>query len=314
MDRFEDLQTFAAVAESGSFTAAAERLDVAKSAVSRRVSALEERLGAQLMHRTTRKLSLTDSGAAFYERAQRLLADLEEAESAVAQAHGELRGQLRVALPLAFGLRHMSRPICEFNRRHPKIVFDLDLNDRRVDLVEEGMDLALRIGHLRDSTLIARKLFDVRTVVCASPDYLKAQGTPKTPEELADHSCLVYSNLPDPRRWGYIDDKGERQYVRVGPGMSASNGEFIARAAAAGLGIVMHPTFIVHELIQSGKLVPVLTEYGWPVTPGYALYPPTRHLSYRVRAFIDFLADWFSGPASWDIDCGRDAGVTAADG
>ncbi|MDX1480378.1 MAG: LysR family transcriptional regulator [Woeseiaceae bacterium] len=304
MDRFEDLTTFVAVAEAGSFTAAAERLGIAKSAVSRRVAGLEERLGAQLLHRTTRKISLTDSGSAFYERARRLLADLEEAESAVAQAHGELRGQLRVAIPLAFGLRHMSRPICEFNRRHPKIVFDLDLNDRRVDLVEEGMDLAVRIGQLRDSTLIARKLFDVRTIVCASPGYLQAHGVPETPEELADHSCLVYSNLPEPRRWGYVDADGERRYVQVGPGLSASNGEFVARAAAADLGIVMNPTFIVHDLIESGALVPILTGYRWPVTPGFAVYPPTRHLSYRVRAFIDFLVEWFSGPTSWDVACG----------
>lgn len=297
------MATFVAVAEAGSFTAAADRLTVAKSAVSRKVSALERRLGVQLIRRTTRRLSLTDSGAAFYERSVRILADLDEAESAVAQEHGELRGQLRVALPLSFGLHHMYAPICEFATRHPAVDFDLDLNDRRVDLIEEGMDLAVRIGHLRDSSLIARKLFDARTVVCAAPDYLERFGTPQSPAELADHRCLVYSNLAEPQRWAYTDAKGERHTIIVGRGMRVSSGDFICRAAAAGLGIAMQPTFIAHEAIRGGELVPLLTEVHWPVTPGYAVYPPTRHLSFRVRAFIDFLVEHFSGTTPWDRDC-----------
>lgn len=305
MDRFETLRAFIAVAETGSFTAAADRLDLAKSAVSRRVAALEERLGAQLIRRTTRRLSLTDSGAAFYDRGVRLIADLEEAESAVAQEHGELRGQLRVALPLSFGLRHMSAPIAEFSKRHPRVDFDLDLNDRRVDLIEEGMDVAVRIGRLRDSTLIARKLFDARTVVAASPAYLEEHGTPARPEELERHHCLVYSNLPDPDRWGYVDTGGVRRYATVGVKMRASSGDLICRAAAAGLGVVLQPTFIAHEAIDAGALVPILTDYGWPVTPGYAVYPPTRHLSFRVREFIDYLVDRFSGTPAWDADCDR---------
>lgn len=184
MDRFEDLQTFVAVVEAGNFTAAALRLDVAKSAVSRRVSALELRLGVQLLRRTTRRLSLTDSGQSFYEHSARILADLEEAESAVAQEHGELRGTLKVALPLSFGLRHMSRPVAEFSRRHPCVEFDLDFNDRRVDLIEEGADLAIRIGHLADSSLIAKRIFEARTVVCGSKAYFDAHGMPETPEDL----------------------------------------------------------------------------------------------------------------------------------
>jgi DNA-binding transcriptional LysR family regulator len=309
MDRFEDMRAFVAVAESGSFTAAAERLDVAKSAVSRRVSALEERLGAQLIRRTTRRLSLTDSGVGFFERCVRLLADLEEAESAVAQEHGELRGQLRLALPLSFGLRHMCRPISEFSRRHPRVDFDLDLNDRRVDLIEEGIDVAVRIGHLRDSSLIARKLFEARTVVAASPDYLDRHGSPASPDELGEHRCLVYSNLRDPDRWAYIDTDGTRRYVPVGVKMRASSGDFLCAAAVAGLGIVMQPTFIAHDAIRAGRLVPILSDYGWPVTPGYAVYPPTRHLSYRVREFIDYLVDHFAGTPSWDADCDRIIGA-----
>ena len=303
MDRFEDLQAFVAVVEAGSFTAAAERLDLAKSAVSRRVSALEERLGVQLLRRTTRRLNLTETGRSFYEHSARIVADLEEAESAVAQEHGELSGTLRVALPLSFGIHHMCRPIAEFSRRHPRVSFDLELNDRRVDLVEEGADLAVRIGRLADSSLIAKRLFEARTVVCASQRYLDAHGTPATPDDLSAHDCLIYSNLAEPTRWVCRDKAGNTHRVEVSPVMSASSGDFLCAAAAEGLGIAMQPTFIAGEAISRGDLVPILTEYDWPVTPAYAVYPPTRHLSYRVREFIDYLADYFAGTPYWDKDC-----------
>jgi DNA-binding transcriptional LysR family regulator len=303
MDRFEELQVFVAVVEAGSFTAAADRLDIAKSAVSRRVSALEERLGAQLLRRTTRRLNLTETGQSFYEHSARILADLDEAEAAVAQEHGELRGVLRVALPLSFGVRHMSEPIADFSRRHPRVSFELDLNDRRVDLVAEGADLALRIGRLADSSLIARRLFEARTVVCASPAYLERSGTPATPGDLVDHDCLVYGNLPDPMRWVCTDSEGNRHSTDVHAAMTASSGDFLCAASVEGLGIAMQPTFIAGEAIGRGDLVPILTEYTWPVTPAYAVYPPTRHLSYRVREFIDFLAGHFAGTPEWDRDC-----------
>lgn len=303
MHRFQDLQAFVAVVEAGSFTAAAGRLDIAKSAVSRRVSALEERLGVQLLRRTTRRLNLTETGRSFYERSARILADLDEAESAVAQEHGELRGTLKVALPLSFGTRHMGTPIAEFSRRHPRVEFVLDLNDRRIDLLEEGMDVAVRIGRLADSTLIARRLFDARTVVCASPAYLEEHGAPATPEDLPRHRCLVYANLPDPSRWVCTDNAGVRHEVQVDVAMTASSGDFLCNAAAEGLGLVLQPTFIAGEGIGRGDLVPVLTEYEWPVTPAYAVYPPTRHLSYRVREFINFLAERFAGVPYWDRNC-----------
>lgn len=303
MDKFEDLQAFVAVVEAGSFTAAAERLGSAKSAVSRRVSTLEERLGVQLLRRTTRTLNLTETGRSFYEHSARILADLDEAESAVQQEHGELRGTLRVALPMSFGVRHMCKPIASFSRRHPKIRFDIDLNDRRVDLVEEGMDLAVRIGHLPDSSLIARRLFDVRTVVCASPHYLSSRGEPQSPEELSEHDCLVYSNLSEPGTWHWKDEQGQRHSVDVNVVMRASNGDLLANAAAHGLGIVIQPTFLAAEAIRRGNLVPILENHAWPVSPAFAVYPPTRHLSYRVRAFIDFLVDRFAGTPQWDRDC-----------
>ena len=303
MDKFEDLQAFVAVVEAGSFTAAAERLDTAKSAVSRRISSLEERLGVQLLRRTTRVLNLTESGRSFYEHSARILADLEEAEAAIQQAHGELRGTLKVALPLSFGVRHMCKPIAAFSKMHPRIRFELDLNDRRIDLIEEGADLALRIGRLEDSSLIARRLFDVRTVACAAPHYLHEHGIPETPDELRRHACLVYSNLAEPGRWRCRDADGKPHDIEVNVAMQASSGDFLVNAASHGMGIALSPTFIASDAIRRGNLVPVLTGYEWPVTPAWAVYPPTRHLTYRVRAFIDFLAERFSGIPQWDRDC-----------
>jgi DNA-binding transcriptional LysR family regulator len=303
MDKFEDIQAFIAVVDAGSFTAAADKLGSAKSAVSRRVSALEERLGVQLLHRTTRVLNLTETGRSYYDHGTRILADLAEAEAAVQQQHGELRGTLRFALPLSFGVRHMCGPIATFTKQHPKVRFDLDLNDRRVDLIEDNFDLALRIGRLADSSLIARRLFDVHAVVCASPNYLNVHGTPQTPEDLKNHQCLVYSNLGDPDRWNYEDRDGNEGTVKVNSEMSASSGDFLSNAAAHGMGVVIQPTFIASAAIRAGNLMPILTDYSWPISPAYAVYPPTRHLSYRVRAFIDFLADKFAGTPQWDRDC-----------
>ena len=303
MDRFEDLQAFSAVVETGSFTAAAERLAANKSAISRRVSALEERLGVQLLRRTTRSLNLTDTGRSFYERSAQILADLEEAESAVLQEHGELRGRLRVALPLSFGVMHMGSHIDEFRKQHPGVRFDLDLSDRRVDLLQEGIDVAIRIGQLQDSTAIARRLFKARMVVCASQVYLDKHGRPDSPADLANHDCLTYSYLEEPDYWSWYDRRGQKQRVRVKVAMSANNGVILSNAAADDLGIVMQPTFITHQHVKSGALVPILTEYDWPGATAWAIYPPTRHLSYRVREFIDFMVRYLAATPYWDRDC-----------
>ncbi len=303
MQRFEDLRTFVAVVEAGSFTAAANRLGIATSAASRRMASLEARLGVQLLQRTTRRINLTDTGRSFYERGARILADLDEAEAAVHQEHGELRGKLRIALPLSFSIGHMSKPIAEFARLYPKVTFDLALNDRCVDLIQEGMDLALRIGHLSDSSLIARRVFDSQTVVCASPAYVEEYGAPKAAEDLRDHHCLVYGNMSDPTRWVGRDSEGFEHSVDVEAVLSATSGDLLSQMAAKGLGIALQPTFIAGELIKRGELLPLLTDYRWPTMPAYAVYPPTRHLSFRVRTFIDFLAEYFSGTPYWDEDC-----------
>jgi DNA-binding transcriptional LysR family regulator len=307
MDRFEELRTFVAVVEAGGITAAADRLGIAKSAISRRLADLEERLSVQLFRRTTRRMSLTDSGQGFYERCLRILADLDEAELAVSQEHATLRGRLRVAVPLSFGLGHLSPAVDVFLRAHPDIVFDLDLNDRQVDLLAEGFDLAVRIADLQDSSLIARRLAPVRHVVCASPDYLAANGTPRRPEELADHACLVYTNAPAPASWEYADSNGRQGRVQVRARVRANNGDSLRQAAEDGHGIVMGPSFILYGSIERGALVPVLTDCRWPLLNAYALYPRTRHLSRRVRAFVDFLAERFAGVPYWDRCLGGQA-------
>jgi DNA-binding transcriptional LysR family regulator len=300
MDRLEEMRTFVKVVEAGSITAAAERLGIAKSAVSRRLVDLEERLSVQLFRRTTRTLNVTETGQGFYERCLRILADVEEAELAVSQQHGALRGRLRVAVPLSFGLGHLAPAMDAFLGAHPDVEFDLDLNDRQVDLLTEGFDLAVRIAELRDSTLIARRLAPVRHVVCASPAFLARHGTPRTAVELADHDCLVYANAPTPGLWEYTDPAGHPGRVQVRARIQANNGDCLRQAAEDGHGVVLGPSFILHQAIERGRLVPILRDHQWPMLHAYAVYPRTRHLSQRVRAFVDFLAERFAGVPYWD--------------
>jgi DNA-binding transcriptional LysR family regulator len=300
MDRFADMQIYVSVVESGTISAAAERLNLAKSAVSRRLAELEARLGVSLIHRTTRRLNLTESGRAYYTRCVAILADVEEAESAVSQAHRALKGSLKVALPLAFGLLHLAPLIQAFMTLHPDVRFELDFNDRQIDLMQEGFDLAVRIATLEDSSLIARRLAPIRHVVCASPGYLARHGTPRAAADLAQHVCLAYSNVRDPGLWNYHDPEGEPGQVRVPVRLSASSGEFLLRAAVAGEGLVQLPTFYVHEALRTGQLVQLLADHAWPELAAYAVYPPTRHLSSRARALIDFLAERLAGDPHWD--------------
>jgi DNA-binding transcriptional LysR family regulator len=300
MDRFADLQTFVRIVTSGSLSGAAEHLDVAKSAVSRRLAELEQRLGVQLVRRTTRRLSLTASGQAFYDRCVRILADLEEAEQDVLQAHAALRGRLRVALPLSFGLLHLAPAIQDFMALHPDVEFDLDFNDRQVDLLQEGFDVAIRIAQLPDSSLMARRIAPIHQVVCASPAYFARHGRPQHPAELAQHVCLAYSNLANPGTWSYQEPGGHSAAVKIPIRLKSNNGDFLTRAALAGQGIVMQPSFFVYQMLASGALMAVLTQFHWPEINAYALYPATRHLSTRVRAFVDFLAERFAGTPYWD--------------
>lgn len=305
MDKFEEIRNFVRVVESGSISHAADRAGLAKSAVSRRLSELEQRLGVQLITRTTRQMKLTDSGRSFYERAIRILADLEESEQAVRQEHGTLTGVLRVAAPLSFGLLHLGPAITEFRCNHSGLQFDLDFNDRQIDILQEGIDVGVRIGTLENSSLIARRLVPIRSVVCASPDYLKKNGTPQFPDDLRQHACLVYSNLPDPQTWTCLDYDNTEYNIKVPVAMKANNGDYLRQAAVAGLGIIRQPTFIAYQSIANGELVPILTSYTWPAVNAYAVYPQTRHLSRRVRSFVDFLVEKFQGTPHWDAVLNR---------
>ena len=300
MDRFENMAAFTRVVEAGSISGAADRLGVAKSAVSRRLKELEAHLGVELFHRTTRRMNLTDSGRDFYHQCVRILEDVLEAELATAEAHATLKGGLRVALPSSFGLTHVGPAINEFLQSHPEIEFDLDFNDREVDLMQEGFDLAIRIADLPDSSLIARRLAPIQSVVCASPAYLKEMGVPQTPDELSRHRCLVYTLLPDFENWRLTGSEGEIIKTKIRISLKASTGEFLRDAAVAGRGIIMVPAFMAYKEIERGDLVPLLTDYRPPQLNAYAIYPKTRHLSQRVRAFVDFLAKRFEGTPYWD--------------
>ena len=300
MDRFATMDTFIRVVEAGSISGAADRMDIAKSAVSRRLKELEEHLGVELFHRTTRRMNLTEGGRTFYHQAVRILDDLREAELATSQAHGQLRGTLKVALPMSFGLMHLGPAINDFLKQHPDVEFDLDFNDRTVDLMQEGFDLAIRVARLPDSSLIARRLATMRAVLCASPDYIERNGRPESPEDLADHRCLVYSLIRNYETWHFFDSEGRRRTARIHAYIKASNGEFLRDAAVSGLGIVLVPSFIAYQGIERGDLVQVLTGFQQPQLDVYALYPQTRHLSQRVRAFVDFLVERFEGTPYWD--------------
>ena len=301
MNRFENMDTFIRVVEAGSISGAADRLGVAKSAVSRRLKELEKHLGVELFHRTTRKMNLTDTGRSFYHQAVRILDDVLEAEIATSQAHGTLKGSLKIALPSSFGLMHMGPVINEFLKENPQIEFDLDFNDREVDLIQEGFDLAIRIANLPDSSLIARRFAPIKTVICASPDYLEQMGVPRSPDDLIQHQCLVYSLLRDYEYWNLTDAEGNENRTRIRPYLKASTGEFLRDAAVEGRGIILVPTFIAYKEIESGALVPLLKEYKTQQINAYAIYPQTRHLSQRVRTFVDFLVKQFEGTPYWDL-------------
>ena len=246
MNRLLEMEIFAAVADAGSITGAADRLDMAKSAVSKRLSDLEIRLGVSLMSRTTRRLSLTDAGAEFYRHCVAILAEVAAAEAGVTEADAELSGPVRIAAPLSFGLQHLGPVLVKFMQRHPAVNVTMDFNDRQVDLVAEGFDLGIRIAKLGDSTLVARKLTPVRVLICASPAYWAANGRPKEPADLKNHLALRYS-LSAQRNWTFTAPDGTRGSVTVPTQHAANNGAFLRDAAVAGLAIVRLPAFLVHE-------------------------------------------------------------------
>jgi DNA-binding transcriptional LysR family regulator len=292
MNRFEELEAYVAVVDYSGFGNAGEKLGIAKSMVSRRVSELERRLGVQLLQRTTRRQSMTDAGREFYRRAVQLLSDLQDAEQSIAQGQTSISGRIRLALPLDFGVSQLAAPIGDFLARNPEIRIDVDLNDRQVDLIEENIDLAIRVGELESSTLIARRLASVHFAICASPEYLRLHGTPRHPAELAEHEVLVYSNVSVGRQWSYHSD-GKQVAPRMKYRLTANNGEFLAAVASRGQAIVNGPVALLQNHIDSGELVRILDDYVRPEVGMYAVYPPGRMLPGRVRLFSDALYEHF---------------------
>jgi DNA-binding transcriptional LysR family regulator len=309
MNRLLEMEIFTTVADAGSISGAADRLDMAKSAVSKRLADLESRLGVSLMTRTTRRLSLTDAGADFYKNCTTILAEVAAAEAGVTEADAELSGPIRIAAPLSFGLQHLGPVLVKFMQQHPAINVTMDFNDRQIDLVAEGFDLGIRIAKLSDSTLVARKLTPVRVVVSASPAYWAANGRPKKPADLKNHKALRYT-LAAQRNWTYVAPDGTRGSVTVPTQHAANNGAFLRAAAVAGLAIVRLPAFIVHEQIDSGELEPVLLDYCWNDIHAWAVYPQTRRLPARVRALIDYLAEVFGETPYWEA-CLSDGSIDA---
>jgi DNA-binding transcriptional LysR family regulator len=296
MDKFQEMRSFVAVVDAGSFVRAAEALAVSKAAVSRYVSELEARLGVRLLQRTTRRLSLTAEGEVFHARCQTLLADVDEAEAEITSRSGDARGLLKVNVPVSFGILHLAPLWGEFIKGQPNVSFDVTLADRVVDLVEEGYDLAVRIARLPSSSLISRKLSATRLVLCASPRYLKRAGTPTVPADLARHTVLAYSLLTGGDEWHFDGPDGPVS-VKTAPCLRTNSGDTCRAAALNHQGVVMQPSFMVSADLAAGTLVELMPRYRGIELGIYAVYPTRKHVAPKVRLLIEFLVDSFRRPA-----------------
>lgn len=293
MDRFVEMQTFCAVVDAGSFVGASDALGLSKAAVSRHVGELESRLGVRLLHRTTRRLSLTEEGEMFYARSRELLSGVEEAEAELGTRSGAARGLLRVNAPVTFGIRHLAPLWGAFRDLHPQVRVDVTLSDRIVDLVEEGYDLAIRIASLPSSSLISRRLAGTRMVLCASPQYLAAHGVPVEPADLARHAVIAYSHWSGGNEWRFEGPDGTVS-VRTNPCMHTNSGDTCCAMALAHQGVVLQPGFLVAEHLAAGTLVELMPGYHSIELGIYAVYPTRKHVAPKVRALIDFLAQRFA--------------------
>ena len=300
MDRMASMAAFTKVVGAGSFSAAAREMQVSQALVTKQIQELENWLGARLLNRTTRRLSLTEVGTAFYERAARILEAVEEAKGAAGALQTVPRGRLRINAPISFGVLHLATAVTEFLQRFPDVSVELLMNDRLVDLLEGEFDVGVRIGRLRDSSLIARKIAPIRLAVCAAPDYLARRGVPRAPEDLAKHDCLEYTYFESRGEWRLLNPEGDEIVVPVSGRYLANNADVLRITAIAGGGVILCPTFIVGEDLRSGRLVRLLPDYPPPEQALHALYPPGRHLSAKVRSFVDFLVARFGGEPAWD--------------
>ena len=293
------IAVFTEVAKQGGFTAAAKSLGLSKSTVSKQIARLEDRLGVRLLHRTTRRLSLTEVGRAYYERCRLIIDEASDAEQAVTQLHAEPRGTLKVNVPMSFGILHVAKILPAFMTLYPDLHVAMELNDRRVDLIEEGLDLAIRIGELSDSTLVARRIAPCRFAVIASPDYWNKFGRPKHPTDLPQYNSLIYTLRQRPQIWHFDGPDGPLD-IQVSGTLHANNGDFLLQSALTGTGVYFCPTFFCGVHLAEGRLEQVLTDFPIRETSVYAVWPPSRHLSAKVRAFVDFMVDAYGPEPYWD--------------
>lgn len=299
MGQLEDMAMFVRVVEAGSITKAAEQLNIAKSAVSRRLKELETRLGSQLISRTTRQSNLTQAGEQYYQKVHHILSEVDALNEETSGTPTRIEGTLKMTAPLSFGLMHLNDVIDEYANQHPELKFELDFSDRHTDLIEEGFELAIRIRELQDSSYQAKRLALIRYALCASPEYLERMGTPKTFDDLSEHEFLQYG-MSKSSTIELIDEQGKKHQVAVIGKIKANNGDFLREMAVKGHGIAFLPTFITYQALISGELVPILQQYQLPTLNAYAVYPKNRFLSQRCRYLIDFIAERFGDNPYWD--------------
>lgn len=290
MNKLLQMQAFAEVIRSGSFVAAADALGMSKAAVSRHVGELEARLGVRLLHRTTRRLSLTEEGQVFQTRCQEILSSVDEAEDEISSQTGTASGQLRISAPTTYGVRHLAPLWGAFRAQHPNVTLDITLADRVVDLIEEGYDLAVRIGELANSSLVSRRLASTRILLCASPRYLELHGTPRHPHDLAAHSILAYSYWSGRDEWRFTGPDGPVT-VRTQPWLTTNSGEICQAVALAHQGVILQPSFVVEDDLAAGRLVELMPKFKSVELGIYAVYPTRKHVPAKVRALIGFLVE-----------------------
>lgn len=293
------MRAFVSVVTEGSFSRAAEVLQLSPQLVSKYVSQLEDKLNVRLLNRTTRRVNLTEAGMQYLQHAQQILASIDEMDQQLGGLHQNPKGTLRISAPVSFSIKHLAPLLAEFQKQYPLIDLDLQLNDRKVDVVDEGFDVVLRIGELKSSSLVAKHVAPVRVILCASPDYLKQHGTPTCPEDLKHHRYLHYSYMEMDDRESIFPWLRSKNIEKSGA-FQSNNGDVLVEAAIAGAGIALQPTFIAGEAIRKGLLVPVLLDFEPKVIGLYALYAHRKLLASKVRCFVDFLDGYFGAPPYWD--------------
>ncbi|WP_413701082.1 LysR family transcriptional regulator [Psychromonas sp. KJ10-10] len=298
MDKLETMKTFITVVQEGAFSKVADKLDLSPQLVSKYVSQLEDKLQIRLLNRTTRKVSLTEAGMEYYQRCQQVLDDIEEMEGALTNLHQNISGVLTISAPMSFGTKHLPKLFVEFQKLYPEVKIELKLTDRKVDIVEEGVDVVLRAGRLESSSMIAKRVTSIKLAICASPEYLKIKGIPKTPADLQGHTYLKYNNSDSNMLFSGFNVEYKKLGLREK--IVTNNGDFLVNTAIYGGGIVIQPTFITGEALAEGKLKRILTEYEPQPLALYAVYANRKFLAGKVRCFIDFVSQFYGDAPYWD--------------